>query len=288
MIATTSKAQKLYNEVIQAYKDNPNLTMREILDTHLKKFDDDIAKELNAVVIGMMGDMGDKFITSVLPYTKAELSTALYQNAKGTAKVTYKVIQEHIKSQSTIVELREALYDGYGYEELLPIKKTLPRYLSKILAEEKVAKLTTKPLKNAYIAYLEAKTDKQMEKAMKVALEERARYYATRIAKTEEAKAFTLSNATRHIEKDIKFVKWTLSSLHRTTCICEFYANQDIGYGRGIYRLLDAPAPVYSTHPNCLCSLRPVYREPQYKVVAPTAYVGSHTPAEIKIRDLFK
>jgi len=288
MIATTSKAQKLYKEVLQAYKDNPHLTMGEILNKYLKDFNDDVAKELNATIIDMMGNLGDKFVATAIPYTLTELSSALYKNAKSTAKVTYEVLKTHIATQSTINEIREALYDGYGYEELLPVKKTLPRYLSTALAEEKVKRLTTKPLKSAYMAVLDAKNDKQLDKAMRVALYERSRYYATRIAKTEEAKEFTLSNAVRHIEKDVKLVRWTLSSLHRTTCICEFYANQDIGYGRGIYRLMDAPAPVYSSHPNCLCSLRPYYREPAYKVVEPQVYEGTHKSDMVKVRDLFK
>ena len=283
------KARKLRDKVIAEYKSNPDLTMSQILNDFLKDYNDDIAKEINAAITTLMSaGIVDKFKPGVLPYTLAKLSKALYNNAENTAKVTYQVLQDHIKTQSTINEIREALYDGYGYDELLPIKKSLPKYLSQPLSEEKIKRLKTKSLQNAYINILNSKNDRQLEKAMKVGLEERARYYAERIAKTEEAKAFTLHNAERQLEKGVEYVRWTMSSLHRTTCVCEYYANQDVGYGRGVYKMLDAPAPVYSTHPNCMCSLRPVYREPQYKDVEIVPYDGNHKPPVIPIKDLLK
>ena len=282
-------AKKLYDDVIRDYYANPNMTMGEILDIHLKKYNDAVAEEINKNIIELMGaTLTSVFVSEAIPYTKAQLSKALYKNAQSAAKVTHQVMKEHIANKSAINEIREALYDGYGYDELLDIKKTLPKYLSKPLSESKVARLKTQALKNSYMAMLESINDKQFEKNMKVALEERARYFALRIARTEEAKAFTLANAVRQIDEGIKYVRWTLSSLHRTTCICEFYANQDLGYGKGVYKLMNAPAPVYSSHPNCLCSLRPVYREPKYKKVDKEEYKGKHKRDDVYVKDLFK
>ena len=260
------EAAKLYKEVLAAYYENPGISAGEILDTYLVKYNDAIAAELQSIIYGMMGASMTSSLAAI-PLTTVALSNALYTNARETSIAATNVINDHIATSSTIGELREALYDGYGYEELLPIKAELPNYLSKTLTESKLNRLKTVPLKSAYLKVLEAKNDRDLQKAMQIAVYEKARYYASRIAITEEARAFTLSNADRALKAGVKYVKWTLSSLHKTTCVCELYANQDIGYGKGIYPILEAPAPVYSTHPFCKCVLRDYHRTPTYKEV---------------------
>lgn len=259
------EAKKLYDEVIKYYKDHPGSNMGAIIDEFLKKYNDEIKKQLNKTILEMMSATMAGMTMAAVPLTAPKLSKALYNNAKDVSKAASGVINEHIANKSTINDIREALYDGYGYDELLDIKKSLPKYLKEALAKAKVDKLKTKALQAAYARLLDAINDREFEAAMKVALEERARYYALRIALTEESRAFNLANAMRQKEKGVKFVKWRLSSRHKVNCICDFFANQNVGYGAGIYPLLKAPVPLYSTHPQCQCALEDYYREPEYK-----------------------
>ena len=262
------EAAKLYKEVIAAYNANPTLTMGEILNSFLAQYNDKIGAEIEAEIINAMSaSFSSSTLINANSMTTPTLSKSLFYNAEQTARVTKKILEEHFKNQSTIEEIRKELYDGHGYEEILPIKKTLPKYLQKPLAEEKVNRLKTKPLKAAYFKVLNAKNDKQLERALKVALEERARQYAQRIADTEEARYFNLANAQRQIDSGIKFVRWTLSSRHKVKCVCDFFARQDVGYGAGIYPLMNAPMPVSSTHVFCKCSLRDYHRTPTFKEV---------------------
>ena len=224
------EAKKLYDAVLKAYEDNPNMLMSEILNDYLKKYNDKVAEEINKEISSLMNTLSAGIVApEFLPYTKPKLSSSLYKNAKDAARTTYNVMQEHIKNQSTINEIREVLYDGYGYDELLKIKKKLPRYLSQNVTEERINRLKTAPLRNAYLKILNAKNDREFQKALRVALEEKARYYALRIARTEEQKAFTLAEAFRNMEDGVEFVKWTMSSAHKTVCICEFFAYQNVG-----------------------------------------------------------
>ena len=267
--------------MLKAYKTNPHLTYTEILNEHLKKFNQDIQDELKDIISKIINaSIGGGAAAAAVAMSVPNLSSALYNNAKNAAKSASKVLNEHFQNQSTIAEIREILYDGYGYDELLDIKKSLPKYLKTPLAEAQINKLRTQSLKNAYIKVLEAANDKQLEKALRVALEEKARYYAYRIAVTEEQRFYTLSNAIRQREKGIKFVKWTMSSLHKTSCVCEIFATQDVGYGEGIYPLMSAPTPIYSTHPICKCRLRDLYRKPKYKKVTPSKEIPDFVSVE--------
>jgi len=292
-------AKQLYKDVLEEYKNNPGMTMTEILNKHLAKYNDKVAGDIlqsiyDIMAQGMTAGMGAGAATfgagaaiGTGMIGELELSTMLYNNAKETAKAAKKVIDEHLRNQATINDLREALYDGYGYDELLDIKKSLPKYLAKDLTEAKLAKLKTKQLKAAYLAILDAKNDKQLAKAMKNALEARARYYAWRIAYTEQQKAYLRNEIAEMINNGVEFVRWTLSPRHSIPCICDYYANKNIGYGRGVFPLNKSPVPTYSSHPFCACVLSPVKHRthrPQWNTKPPKRPPGF---PEVKVEDLF-
>ena len=257
------EAEKLYKKVLKAYKANPDLTMSEILNSFLAEFNAAVGKKINKEIIELMSaNFSGSTLIAGSVMTTPKLSKRLYHNAKQTAFAVKKVLEEHFKNGSTIEQIKTDLYDGYGYKELLPIKKTLPKYLTNDFDANKIARLKTKTLKAAYITVLNAKNDAKLKKALKVAVEEKARYYAQRIADTEESRNFNLINTKRQIDKGVKYVKWTLSSRHKVTCICDFFANHNVGYGAGIYPLMSAPVPVFSTHPHCMCYLKDYYRTP--------------------------
>ena len=259
-----NEAKELYEKALALYKKSSNgLSFSQILNDLLKPYNKTVGDKIrDEILLTTATGISAGAITSAGMMTTPTLSKALYKNARQAARTTKAVMDEHLKNQSTIAEIREVLYDGYGYDELLKFKKTLPKYLQDPLARYQVDRLRTKALKTAYINMLNATNDKEFEKALKVALEEKARYYALRIANTEEARGYNIANAQRMINQGVEFVKWTLSSLHRTPCRCDFFATQNVGYGEGVYPLMDAPMPVTSSHPNCFCVLRTVHVPP--------------------------
>ncbi|AKA70142.1 hypothetical protein [Clostridium scatologenes] len=81
-------------------------------------------------------------------------------------------------------------------------------------------------------------------------------YNAQRLARTSINHAYFLSN-TRSCEANpfINVMHWELSlqhsiRMHGRTDICDTYANNDDGYGRGNFLIKNLPTP----HPQCLCT----------------------------------
>ena len=149
------------------------------------------------------------------------------------------------------------------YDAVMDINAKLPKYLGQGLTEEKLAQLRTKQLKAAYLDVLDAKNDRELQKALKNAAYEKARYYAHRIADTEEHRAFTLANGQKMLNDGVELVKISLSSAHKIFCVCDYHTSLNSGYGKGIYRINEAPMPPY--HPHCRCKMTPVYRDKKYR-----------------------
>ena len=253
-------SKKLAEEVLKEWEKNPDLSFKEILKK-LEVFNEEVEDGILEEIIKYEIAFNVASTASTLPFKKIKLklSDILYNNAKQTAKAAEKVINDYNEAMSTINDLREALYDGYGYndKEILDIKKDLPGFLQKEITQAKIDRLKTKSLKAAYMDRLEEINKGKTGKAFETLIEEKSRYYATRVAFTEQQKAFNLANAAKMLEDGIEFVRWTLSPRHSVPCICDYFANKDIGYGPGISPILSAPMPVYSSHPFCQCRLVP-------------------------------
>lgn len=110
-------------------------------------------------------------------------------------------------------------------------------------------------------AMLAAERERAVQKALDVATQEKTRYYAERIARTESARAYYEGQITADANDDDVFgYEWKMSSAHvhsQTDCECQEYAELDVGYGKGIFPKDDVPQ--LPAHPNCMCHLRKVY-----------------------------
>lgn len=100
---------------------------------------------------------------------------------------------------------------------------------------------------------------KALEKAVWVGIQEKSRYHADRIARTELAEAygeaFFAQNAN---DPDVIAYRWQLSDRHSKTDICDFNAKADLyGLGAGVYP--KKKFPHYPAHPHCLCPFSEVY-----------------------------
>ena len=113
-----------------------------------------------------------------------------------------------------------------------------------------------KALQAAYNELLEAVrkgNEKAIEKAVEVAVNEKSRYVAERITRTEMARAWADGFIAKiKDDADIVAVKFKLSSRHLVFDICDMYAKADMyGLGAGIYP--KDKLPPLPVHPHCLC-----------------------------------
>lgn len=193
-------------------------------------------------------------------------------------------LQEQMRRNKTWTEAARALYDGYGDDgqnvynggKDIISKQDLPKYLQKVreatgndlqaLAEQRQAidninrlaknGAPNKALQAAYNKLLEAVqkgNEKAIEKAVEVAVNEKSRYVAERITRTEMARAWADGFiAKMQKDADIVAVKFKLSSRHPVFDICDMYAKADMyGLGAGIYP--KDKLPPLPVHPHCLC-----------------------------------
>ncbi len=193
-------------------------------------------------------------------------------------------LQEQMRRNKTWTEAARALFDGYGEDgqnvynggKDIISRQDLPKYLQKVreatgndlqaLAEQRQAidninrlaknGAPNKALQAAYNKLLEAVqkgNEKAIEKAVEVAVNEKSRYVAERITRTEMARAWADGFiAKMKTDADIVAVKFKLSSRHPVFDICDMYAKADMyGLGAGVYP--KDKLPPLPVHPHCLC-----------------------------------
>jgi len=177
------------------------------------------------------------------------------------------------------VDAARTLYDGYGYGHVIQ-SADVPKYLSKIeltarrmgsintiqgaiaTAKKQISEIKTPSLKAAYKQLLDtslSRSSNALEKAVRVAIEEKSRYQAERIARTEYSRAYGEGFFAKiENDSDVKGFRWALSSNHPALDICDFYSNADqYGLGKGVFP--KDKAPEYPAHPHCHCILEEVY-----------------------------
>lgn len=222
-----------------------------------------------------------------------ESGMTLSQKLHGADKEMRDKIVETIKAQQKqnahAMQVARALYDGYNADHVTR-RQLLPKYLSDIVIfarrsdltnEDRLALLAkvrktqrlvnrlgqngapNKALRSAYTGILEAvekDSEKALERAVKTAIEEKSRYVAERIARTEAARAWADGFLARYGDDDsVVAYQWKLASRHPEFDICDLYAEADLwGLGKGIYP--KDKTSMLPVHPHCLCHLAPVYR----------------------------
>ena len=207
-----------------------------------------------------------------------------------------KTIREQLRQNQHALKAARALYDGYGNGQAVIRRQHIPKYLQDVvdfarrsdLTEADRAELLKKvrrarrqverlgqggapnqALKTAYRELLDAVTDgteEALTRSVHTAIEEKSRYVAERIARTESARAWADGFAEKYMDDDtVVAFRWKLSSRHPVFDICNLYAEADLyGLGKGIFPKDQTPRlPV---HPHCLCHLAPVYRSELNKI----------------------
>ena len=99
---------------------------------------------------------------------------------------------------------------------------------------------------------------KRLDNAIYVATQERTRYFAERIARTELARAYHDGVTARwDNDPDCVAYQWRMSQSHPVTDICDLYAGADL-YGMGAGVFPKGKVPELPAHPHCMCYLRPL------------------------------
>lgn len=199
-------------------------------------------------------------------------------------------LREQIRRNKTVKDTAQALYDGYKSGHVV-WEQQLPQYLNELtrwtrrsrenLPQEELKDLQRSIRKVRYQAddmvddrstynhfrtslrelmdKLEHGSEKAAQRALQNAIQEKSRYVAERIARTEGARArYDAFMARNGEDEDVVAYKWKLGSRHPAEDICDMYANADLyGLGKGIFpkdKVVPQPA-----HPHCLCHYAPVY-----------------------------
>ena len=192
-------------------------------------------------------------------------------------------VQTAMRSAKTIRDTAMELYDGYNTGEGELDRSHLTKQLGKITSlaslalsgDEEAARevrkaarkvkqyalnLQTTNLRTAYAELADvcgdALSEKALDRAVRAAIEERTRYHAERIARTEATRAWYDGYIARtQDDDDVWGYRWVLSSRHALVPFdqCDVCANANVGYGKGIYPKNRVPS--IPRHPHCMCSL---------------------------------
>lgn len=210
------------------------------------------------------------------------LSKRLYRRSSTIRNEVADTIKQALKTNKTVKGLAKSIFDGYGKGGIIP-EASIPKFLSKLSdinisgeatpeakrkerellrsVKGKIARLDTPYVRAAYnevAAAVEDGNEVRLQKAIYSATQEKARYHAERIARTENARAYADGQMNRFLDDDdIVAFQWKLSSRHPRYDICDFYANADLyGLGKGVYP--KDKFPRLPAHPHCMCHIKPM------------------------------
>lgn len=226
--------------------------------------------------------------TGTIPYTSESISTAMQKAwAKDNLNLSTRL---HTRGQAVRKEVGDILNATIGkgntnkkiaselFNRGVIDTAELPQFMEQVAklpidttAEEKrkllrkvqrqVSKRTTAGLRAGYnevIKAVESDNQQKLDKAIEIATEEKTRYNAERIARTETARAYADGQVSRYKDdEDVVAFQWKLGSRHPVFDICDFYANADLyGMGKGVFP--KDKVPTLPAHPHCMCRLKPI------------------------------
>lgn len=210
------------------------------------------------------------------------LSKRLYRRSTTIRNEVADTIKQALKTNKTVKGLAKSIFDGYGKGGIIP-EASIPKFLRKLAdinisgeatpeakrkqrellrsVKGKIARLDTPYVRAAYnevAAAVDDGNEVRLHKAIYTATQEKARYHAERIARTENARAYADGQMNRFLDdEDIIAFQWRLSARHPRYDICDFYANADLyGLGKGVYP--KDKFPRLPAHPHCMCHIKPM------------------------------
>lgn len=268
------------NEAVRkAYSKYPVMDMMkatlqaELVNTFMAGYGDNVPYSAKSISQAMSESWASDDLT---------LSKRLYRRSSTIRNEVADTIKQALKTNKTVKGLAKSIFDGYGKGGIIP-EASIPKFLSKLSdinisgeatpeakrkerellrsVKGKIARLDTPYVRAAYnevAAAVEDGNEVRLQKAIYSATQEKARYHAERIARTENARAYADGQMNRFLDDDdIVAFQWKLSSRHPRYDICDFYANADLyGLGKGVYP--KDKFPRLPAHPHCMCHIKPM------------------------------
>lgn len=268
------------NEAVRnAYAKYPVMDMMkatlqaELVNTFMAGYGDNVPYSAKSISQAMSESWASDDLT---------LSKRLYRRSSTIQNEVADTIKQALKTNKTVKGLAKSIFDGYGKGGIIP-EASIPKFLSKLSdinisgeatpeakrkerellrnVKGKIARLDTPYVRAAYnevAAAVEDGNEVRLQKAIYSATQEKARYHAERIARTENARAYADGQMNRFLDDDdIVAFQWKLSSRHPRYDICDFYANADLyGLGKGVYP--KDKFPRLPAHPHCMCHIKPM------------------------------
>lgn len=219
---------------------------------------------------------------------KMRLSERLHGNSSVMRQHIIDSVSNSMRQGKSFTQMARDLYTGYDRGQTIN-QAQLPKYLSNLenlarrvaagdnaalsdfrtalaQARSQVSRLSPggAPTKNLKLSYeqlvkaAERLSTRALDRAVHVAIQERSRYYAERIARTEMARAYAEGFIARNAEDDdVIGYRWGLSSRHPKYDICDFHKQANLyGMGSGVYP--KNSVPLLPAHPHCTCHLSTV------------------------------
>ena len=174
---------------------------------------------------------------------------AVTKEAKGVRQVAVELAKKSPQRLSDVREDLKTLVDnGASKREIEKLRKAITNGVKGYDLRARYRSVLTS---------LEKGNPAKVEKQMEFAIQEKARYNAQRIVRTETQRATAMADRERIAQdKDVQYVRFVLAGSHEPD-ECDAYANADLGYGKGVYPI--DQAPVLPIHPNGRSRLVPVY-----------------------------
>lgn len=241
----------------------------EIADALREEFDGPYCK----LMAEAMSDVTGRLVTPAemrrMILGDVSLSSRLYHQSRQTGAMVSRIVRDFDLYRGDTRKLALALFEGYGFKdrEILNPRVRLPKYMNNaalnrdmdaLFARIQAMRIKTDALRASYLQALDAilngKGQEAIDKALEIAVQERYRYFANRIAQTELARAQNRELA-REIMADnwMELVRFRLTDGH-VEDICDLFALVDrYGLGPGVYPKALAPLP--PLHPHCRCVL---------------------------------
>lgn len=191
-------------------------------------------------------------------------------------------VRQQMRRNAAWTDAARALYDGYEQGGDVVRAQDLPQYIKQVrkatLGDRKAIQTQKKALGNivrlgrngapnkalraSYVQLVKAVqegTEEQLEKAIQVAVNEKSRYVAERIVRTEMARAYADGFLRKAMDDDdIVAIRFKLGTRHPKFDICDLYAGADLyGLGKGVYP--KDKVPPLPVHPHCLCRYVELY-----------------------------
>ncbi|WP_277301190.1 hypothetical protein [Veillonella montpellierensis] len=264
----------------EAYKRYP------VIDSMKESIVDDMIKSFTSGYMNASVEVGVD--TRDIPYSSEAISTAmqrtwskdnlnlstrLHKRGQAVRKEVADILKATIGKGNTNKKiaselLNRGVIDTAGLPKFMKEVAQIPISMSadkkrKLLrnVHRQVSKRTTAGIRAAYNEVINAVNNdnqEKLDKAIEIATEEKTRYNAERIARTEIARAYADGQVSRCIDDDdIVAFQWKLGSRHPVFDICDFYANADLyGMGKGVFP--KDKVPMLPAHPHCMCRLKPI------------------------------